>query len=168
MNSQFRHKSVSPKETFASRNVVQRFPPFGLVAQLAERPVVCGRVEGATPFESAILPGRIVSSRRPRLERGGRECNSPRPDHSLPDSVKVAQRPVKPCVLVRVQVWQPFYPGEDSPLVQASHGRSNDQAELQCARVFCSRSSIKERVASNDGDKGESPFASATLWKAGR
>src|SRR5947209_15856609 len=36
---------------------------FGLVAQLAERPVVCGRVEGATPFESAILSGesRIVS-----------------------------------------------------------------------------------------------------------
>ena len=26
---------------------------FGLVAQPAERPVVCGRVEGATPFESA-------------------------------------------------------------------------------------------------------------------
>src|SRR5437764_15000391 len=36
---------------------------FGLVAQLAERPVVCGRVEGASPFESAILSGesRIVS-----------------------------------------------------------------------------------------------------------
>ena len=33
----------------------QRFPPFGLVAQLAERPVVCGRVEGATPVGSAIL-----------------------------------------------------------------------------------------------------------------
>ena len=28
---------------------------FGLVAQPAERPVVCGRVEGATPFESAIF-----------------------------------------------------------------------------------------------------------------
>ena len=27
---------------------------FGLVAQSAERPVVCGRVEGATPFGSAI------------------------------------------------------------------------------------------------------------------
>ena len=26
----------------------------------------------------------------------------------LPDSVKVARRPVKPLVLVRVQVWQPF------------------------------------------------------------
>ena len=30
---------------------------FGLVAQLAERPVVCGRVEGATPFESANFFG---------------------------------------------------------------------------------------------------------------
>ena len=146
----------------------QRFPPFGLVAQLAERPVVCGKSVGASPIESATLPGRIVSSRRPRLERGGRECNSPRPDHSLPDSVKVAQRPVKPCVLVRVQVWQPFYPGEDSPLVQASHGRSNDQAELRCSRVFARVAQNIERVASNDGDKGESPFASATFRKAGR
>ena len=146
----------------------QRFPPFGLVAQSAERPVVCGRVEGATPFESAILPGRIVSSRRPRLERGGRECNSPRPDHLLPDSVKVAQRPVKPCVLVRVQVWQPFYPGEDSPLVQASHGRRNDQDKLQCARVFARVAQNIERVASNDEDEGETPPASATFWKAGR
>ena len=26
----------------------QRFPPFGLVAQLAEQPVVCGKAEGAS------------------------------------------------------------------------------------------------------------------------
>src|SRR2546425_13359131 len=30
------------------------------------------------------------------------------PAAPLPDSVKVARRPVKPFVLVRVQVWQPF------------------------------------------------------------
>ena len=29
--------------------------PFGLAAQSAERPVVCGRVEGASPFGSAIF-----------------------------------------------------------------------------------------------------------------
>jgi hypothetical protein len=38
-----------------------RFPSFGLVAQSAERPVVCGRVEGATPFESANLVREPVS-----------------------------------------------------------------------------------------------------------
>ena len=32
----------------------------GLVAQSAERPVVCGRVEGATPFGSANLIGEPV------------------------------------------------------------------------------------------------------------
>src|SRR4030095_7949672 len=34
---------------------------FGLVAQLVERPVVCGRVEGATPFGSAIFAGITLS-----------------------------------------------------------------------------------------------------------
>ena len=33
---------------------------FGLVAQLAERPVVCGRIEGAIPFGSANLPTVMV------------------------------------------------------------------------------------------------------------
>src|SRR5215510_14082340 len=33
------------------------------------------------------------------------------PAAPLPDSVKVARRPVKPLVLVRVQVWQPFLEG---------------------------------------------------------
>ena len=41
---------------------------FGLVAQLAERPVVCGRVEGATPFGSAIFAERSSVFRAP----GGR------------------------------------------------------------------------------------------------
>src|SRR5262245_52096375 len=35
--------------------------------------------------------------------------NSKLETNSLPDSVKVARRPVKPLVLVRVQVWQPIY-----------------------------------------------------------
>ena len=39
----------------------QRFPPFGLVAQSAERRVVCGMVEGATPFGSAKLVREPVS-----------------------------------------------------------------------------------------------------------
>jgi hypothetical protein len=35
-------------------------PMSGLVAQSAERPVVCGRVEGATPFGSAYLTTGLV------------------------------------------------------------------------------------------------------------
>ena len=42
---------------------------LGLVAQLAERPVVCGRVEGATPFESAILRNVAQSLERPAWDR---------------------------------------------------------------------------------------------------
>ena len=33
------------------------------------------------------------------------------PAAPLPGGVKVARRPVKPLVLVRVQVWQPFFQG---------------------------------------------------------
>ena len=41
---------------------------FGLVAQSAERPVVCGRVEGASPFGSANLRwNQCVQGRRFRL-----------------------------------------------------------------------------------------------------
>ena len=54
---------------------------FGLVAQSAERPVVCGRVEGATPFGSAILSERSSVFRAPGLGPGGRRCNSCHPDH---------------------------------------------------------------------------------------
>ena len=43
---------------------------FGLVAQLAERPVVCGMVEGATPFGSAIFSRSVAqSSERPAWDR---------------------------------------------------------------------------------------------------
>src|SRR5439155_17230980 len=56
---------------------------FGLVAQPAERPVVCGRVEGATPFGSAnfqILPrdsgsrcaSRLLNEISPRCPSGRR------------------------------------------------------------------------------------------------
>jgi hypothetical protein len=39
---------------------------------------------------------------------------------------------------------------------------------FRCARVNARVAQYKERGASNAGDKGESPFASATFWKAGR
>ena len=43
-----------------SRPRYQFAEPFGLVAQRSERPVVCGRVEGATPFGSAnLLDGSV-------------------------------------------------------------------------------------------------------------
>ena len=35
---------------------------FGLVAQLAEQPVVCGKAEGASPFESAIFYRSVAQS----------------------------------------------------------------------------------------------------------
>ena len=80
---------------------------FGLVAQPAERPVVCGRVEGATPFGSAnfehsyrrTLPGlvscvsaalmkqpsglsaRSVAANALGLGPRDRRCNSCRADH---------------------------------------------------------------------------------------
>ena len=44
----------------------------GSVAQLAERPVVCGRVEGATPFGSAIFSECSSVFRAPGLGPGGR------------------------------------------------------------------------------------------------
>lgn len=96
---------------------------FGLVAQPAERPVVCGRIEGATPFGSAILSERSSVFRAPGLGPGGRRWKSCRSDHfkllpwpntsgirllsgtmqveilpaaPLPGGVKVARRPVKP------------------------------------------------------------------------
>ncbi len=44
----------------------------GLVAQSAERPVVCGRVEGASPFGSAIFTECSSVFRAPGLGPGGR------------------------------------------------------------------------------------------------
>src|SRR6266446_10835008 len=49
---------------------------FGLVAQPAERPVVCGRVEGATPFGSAIFSECSSVLRAPGLGPGGRRWKS--------------------------------------------------------------------------------------------
>ena len=54
---------------------------FGSVAQLAERPVVCGRVEGASPFGSAIPSERSSVFRAPGLGPGGRRRKSCRSDH---------------------------------------------------------------------------------------
>ena len=102
-------------------------PPFptisGSVAQSEERPVVCGKAEGASPFGSAIFSERGSVFRAPGLGPGGRRWKSCRSDHfkllpwsntsgirllsgtmqvrilpaaPLPGSVKVARRPVKP------------------------------------------------------------------------
>ena len=51
-------------------------PAFGLVAQSAERPVVCGKVEGATPFGSAIFSECGSVFRAPGLGPGGRRWKS--------------------------------------------------------------------------------------------
>ena len=45
---------------------------FGSVAQLAEQPVVCGKVEGASPLGSAIFAERSSVFRAPGLGPGGR------------------------------------------------------------------------------------------------
>ena len=54
---------------------------FGSVAQSAERPVVCGRVEGATPFGSAIFSERSSVFRARGLGPRGRRWKSCRSDH---------------------------------------------------------------------------------------
>ena len=133
-----------------------------LVAQAAERPAVCERVQGANLFDSASfnLTARPIPKvyglafsapafRFNRSESSVRSVGATRsvwareiaganpaaltnfnllpwsntsgirllsgtmqvevlPAAPLPGSVKVARRPVKPLVLVRVQVWQPF------------------------------------------------------------
>src|ERR1700691_3120054 len=53
----------------------------GLVAQSAERPVVCGRVEGASPFESANFTECSSVFRAPGLGPGGRRLKSCHSDH---------------------------------------------------------------------------------------
>ena len=97
---------------------------FGLVAQSEEQPVVCGKAEGASPFESAIFSERSSVFRAPSLGPGGRRWKSCRSDQfqnllpwsntsgirllsgtmqvgilpaaPLPGGVKVARRFVKP------------------------------------------------------------------------
>ncbi len=49
---------------------------FGLVAQLAEQPVVCGKAEGASPFGSAIFSECSSVFRAPGLGPGGRRWKS--------------------------------------------------------------------------------------------
>jgi hypothetical protein len=60
-----------PQKAASARQTIS-----GLVAQLAERPVVCGRVEGATPFGSAISSECSSVFRAPGLGLGGRRWKS--------------------------------------------------------------------------------------------
>lgn len=76
-----------PAETSHGRtNGREQFPVrpgkfFARVAQFIERDGSNIEDEGESPSASANSSGCNVSSRRPRLERGGRECNSLHPDH---------------------------------------------------------------------------------------
>src|SRR5258708_37055679 len=54
----------------------QRIERIGLVAQLAEQPVVCGKAEGASPFGSAIFSECSSVFRAPGLGPGGRRWKS--------------------------------------------------------------------------------------------
>lgn len=87
----------------------QRFPPVhGSVAQLPERPVVCGTVAGANPVGSANSHRGIAAQGR-RVPHPPNFGVQPAIEGVLPDGVKVARRPVKPRVLVRVRVRQPAF-----------------------------------------------------------
>ena len=87
----------------------QRFPPVhGSVAQSPERPVVCGTVAGASPVGSASSHRGIAAQGR-RVPHPQTSACSDAAGGILPDGVKVARRPVKPRVLVRVQVRQPAF-----------------------------------------------------------
>ena len=80
----------------ASGSELRMAAHLGLVAQLAERPVVCGSVEGATPFGSAILsllPWSNTSGIR--LLNGTMQVGI-LPAAPLPGGVKVARRFVTP------------------------------------------------------------------------
>ena len=50
----------------------------------------------------------------------------------LPGSVKVARRPVKPLVLVRVQVWQPFSGCNVSSRWALARGHSSERGGRRC------------------------------------
>src|SRR5436309_6891157 len=52
------------------------------------------------------------------------------PAAPLPDGVKVARRPVKPLVLVRVQVWQPFSGCNVSSPDASGFGTRRSQVQL--------------------------------------
>ena len=84
-------------------------PPFiRSVAQSSECPAWDREVAGgnpAIPTNFKLLPWSNTSGIR--LLNGTMQVGI-LPAAPLPGSVKVARRPVKPLVLVRVQVWQPF------------------------------------------------------------
>ena len=58
------------KQEVTNWSVTSASHHFGLVAQSAERPVVCGKVEGATPLGSAIFFGMWLSLQSARLGTG--------------------------------------------------------------------------------------------------
>ena len=63
-----------------SRSELRLGTPFiGPVAQLAERPVVCGRAEGANPFGSAIFPRGAVKESAASSPPYSRWRDSPAP-----------------------------------------------------------------------------------------
>src|SRR3954462_7997651 len=71
----------------------------------------------------------------------------------MPDSVKVAQRPVNPLVLVRVQVWQPFWKAGRYKLAAPVLNTDPAYAEVGAlptpSAISSSRSSIAERPVDN-------------------
>ena len=84
-------------------------PPFSRsVAQSSERAAWDREVAGenpAVPTNFKLLPWSKISGIR--LLNGTMQVGI-LPAAPLPGGVKVARRPVKPLVLVRVQVWQPL------------------------------------------------------------
>ena len=136
------HRCQKTKPEVTNWSVTSTSHQFGLVAQSAERPVVCGRGPCGRPPGCNSLRVRhffrsvVQSSERSAWDREVVGGNPAIPINfkllpwsntsgirllngtmqvgilsaaPLPDSVKVARRPVKPLVLVRVQVWQPFF-----------------------------------------------------------
>ena len=84
-------------------------PFFRSVAQSLERPAWDREAAGenpAVPTNFKLLPW--LNTRGIRLLNGTMQVEV-LPAAPLPGGVKVARRSVKPFVLVRVQVWQPFF-----------------------------------------------------------
>jgi hypothetical protein len=98
--------------------VAEGATPFGSaifvhrnVAQSSEHPAWDRVVAGENPAIPTILklllwPSEMRHSSSKRIDAGANPASSS--SLPLPGSVKVARRPVKPLVLVRVQPWQPF------------------------------------------------------------
>ncbi len=127
----------------------QRFPPIhGSVAQSPERPVVCGTVAGASPVGSANSHRGIAAQGR-RVPHPPTSACSNAAGGILPDGVKVARRPVKPRVLVRVQVRQPAFRS------QGARDPSRRPAKTE-ARGANPRGSTNVEVGSAKDDVGRS------------